>query len=226
MYMEIIVGRDTATSRLKLTVNSEDTLSGASGSVPATVGQQHCLITYTGDSIQIRNLDINNYTYVNGQMVESKTISKADKIELGTDRYVLSWKDILAVAPADIRHLQQVWDDYENQSIALQIDERKFNTLRSTTGLITMAAIVLSITTGGRSMWFVVLYALAIIVSVLFFIKAYRDASSIPQKRQELNRKFQRDYTCPHCGHFLGNQPYEILAQNDRCPYCRKQFIH
>ena len=79
--MEIIVGRDTATSRLKLTVNSEDTLSGASGSVPATVGQQHCLITYTGDSIQIRNLDINNYTYVNGQMVESKTISKADKIE-------------------------------------------------------------------------------------------------------------------------------------------------
>ena len=224
--MEIIIGRDAATSRLKLTLNSEDTLSGASGSVPATVGEKHCLITFTGDQIQIRNLDINNYTYVNGQMVESKTISKDDKIELGTDRYVLDWKDILAVAPSDIRHLKQVWEDFEEQNMALQIKERKFNTLRSVTGLITMTAIVLSITTGGRSMWFVVLYAIAIIVSVLFFIKAYKDASSIPQKRQEVAKKFQRDYICPHCGHFLGNQPYEILAQNDRCSYCRKQFIH
>ena len=31
-------------------------------------------------------------------------------------------------------------------------------------------------------------------------------------------------YVCPKCGHFMGNQPYDILAQGKACPYCRAQF--
>ena len=180
----------------------------------------------TDNLLRIQNLDINTVTYVNGQSIESKYLATGDRIELGPDRYPLSWKALQAVLPADIRQLKNVWDNYENENIRLQIAERKFNTLRSATGLITMVAIVLSIATGGKSAWYIVLYAVSIIISLVFFVKAYLDSSKMPQQRQELNRRFQREYSCPHCGHFLGNQSYDLLTQNDHCPYCKSKFIH
>lgn len=222
----IIIGRDAKTGQILLNGGGK---SGTYGNnVPQDICEQHCRLDFIQGCIRLKNLDINNFTYVNGQAVESKTITSKDTIELGTSHYPLSWEAVNALVPpkADIRSLQEVWNRYEQQNVKLQIDERKFNTLRSATGLVTMIAIALSIATGGRSVWYMVLYALAIIASVIFFVKAYRDSSKIPQKRQELSRQFQRDYVCPHCGRFLGNQSYDILAQNDRCPYCRVNFIH
>lgn len=222
----IIIGRDVNTGQILLNGVGK---SGTYGNqVPQDISEQHCRLDFSQGIIRLKNLDINNYTYVNGQAVESKAISRKDIITLGASRFPLSWEAINAIIPpeADIRPLQDVWNEYELQNVKLQIDERKFNTLRSTTGLITMVAIALSIATGGKSMWYIALYALAILASVIFFIKAYRDSSKIPQKRQELSRQFQNDYVCPHCGRFLGNQSYHILAQNDQCPYCRVKFIH
>ena len=176
----------------------------------------------------MRNLDINNYTYVNGLAVESKIVTRADRIELGSERYPIDWKAIDAIIPpeADIHHLSKIWDDFDHQNIKLQIDERRFNTLRSATGLVTMLAIVLSLVSGRQSALYMSLYAVAIIASLLFTVKAYRDSSKVPLLRSELNKKFQHDYVCPKCGHFMGNQPYDILAQNQQCPYCRVKFIH
>lgn len=222
----IIIGRDANTGQLLLNGVGK---SGTYGnSVPQDISEQHCRLDFDKENIRLKNLDINNFTYVNGQAVESKAISRKDKIELGSSRFPLSWEAIDAIVPpvADIRPLQQVWDEYERQNVKLQVDERKFNALRSATGLITMVAIALSIATGGKSAWYMLLYALAILISIAFFIKAYRDSSKIPQKRQELSHQFQRDYVCPHCGRFLGNQPYHLLTQNDHCSYCRVNFIH
>ena len=225
--MKIQIGRDIASSKLLLTADGKSVLSDKAD-VPASVSKEHCLIEIVDNTIKLQNLDINNYTYVNGMAVEAKTIRKTDRIELGRDRYTLDWKSLESLLPpvADIRPLKAVWENFETQNIALQIDERRFNTLRSVTGLITMVAIALSIATGGRSVWYVALYAVAIVASLVFFIKAYRDASKMPYRRQELARQFQRDYVCPHCGRFLGNQPYDIVSQNTCCPYCKTQFIH
>ena len=222
----IIIGRDANTGQLLLSGVGK---SGTYGNnVPQDISEQHCRLDFDKENIRLKNLDINNFTYVNGQAVESKTITRKDKIELGSNRFPLPWEVIDAIVPpvADIRPLQQVWDEYERQNVTLQVDERKFNALRSATGLITMVAIALSIATGGRSAWYMLLYALAILISIVFFVKAYRDSSKIPQKRQELSHQFQRDYVCPHCGRFLGNQPYHLLVQNDHCSYCRVNFIH
>ena len=175
--------------------------------------------------MRLKNLDVNNYTYVNGQSIESKAISMDDRIELGADHYLLDWSLLKPHMPIDIRPLKKVWEDYESENLKITIAQGKFNSLRSATGLITMVAIALSIASGGRNKWHLLLYGLAIIISVAFFIKAYRDSSKLPQKRQDLSKQFQRDYVCPHCGHFMGNQPYDILIQNGSCPYCKKQFI-
>ena len=185
-------------------------------------------LTIEDDAIRLKNLNINAYTYVNGQAVESKTITKQHTIEIGKDHIPFDWRalDEFITPEADIRPLETVWNDFESRNISLQIAERKFNTLRSTTGLITMVAIALSIATGGKSHWYILLYGVAIVVSVIFFVKSYLDSSKVTQKRQEMNRAFQREYVCPHCGHFLGNQPYDILVQNDHCSYCKTKFIH
>ena len=222
--MEIIIGRNENSSTLLLTVDGKE--QQTSVSVPSSVDPQHCKIVVNNGQILLRNIDINNYTYVNGQAVESKKISPNDQIALGPDRFLIDWSVLKPYMPVDISHLQQVWEEYEHENISLQIAERKFNTLRSATGIFTMVAIALSIATGGRSVWYIVLYGAAIIISLIFFVKAYRDSSKMPQKRQQLSRQFQRDYVCPHCGHFLGNQTYDILVQNDCCPYCKTKFIH
>ena len=222
----IIIGRDANTGQLLLSGVGK---SGTYGNnVPQDISEQHCRIDFNQGHIRLKNLDINNDTFVNGLAIESKTTTRSDKIALGASRFPISWEAIDAIVPpeADIHPLQEVWNEYERQNVKLQIDERRFNTLRSATGLITMVAIALSIATGGKSVWYMVLYALAIIASIIFFIKAYRDSSKIPQKRQELNHQFQHDYVCPHCGRFLGNQSYHILTQNTQCPYCRVKFIH
>jgi len=224
--MEIIIGRDANTGQLKLVANGKEALCGKVGSVPVSIGNQHAKLTITDKGMRLQNLDINNHTFVNGREIQSKIISKEDCIELGITRYQLNWTYVLNVAPADIRPLEQVWDEYERQRLDLQIDERRFNSLRSATGLITMVAIVLSIATGGRSLWYIVLYAVAILISLAITIKAWRNAERVPQRTQELNQQFQHDYVCPHCHRFLGNQSYHLLAQNSNCPYCKTQFIH
>lgn len=225
--MLIEIGRDIVTSKLRLSLDGKSLLT-EKADVPPTVSRDHCQIEIDGNVMRLINTDINNYTYVNGQAIEAKIIQPTDCIELGNNHYLVDWEYIEKLLPpvADISALKKVWEDYEQANINLQIDERRFNTLRSITGLITMVAIALSIATGGRSLWYLVLYAVAISASLIFFVKSYRDASKIPQKRQELTRGFLHDYICPHCGHFLGNQPYDILVQNDSCSYCKTKFIH
>lgn len=223
--MEIIIGRDIQGGGLLLTVDGKDQQMATKDSVPASIGSQHCKLTINNGLMRLKNLDVNNYTYVNGQSIESKAVTMEDKIELGSDHYLIDWTLLKSFLPIDIRPLKNVWDHYEAENLKIQIKERKFNALRSATGLITMLAIALSIAGGGRNKWYLMLYAIAIIISVAFFVKAYRDSSKLPQKRQELSKQFQRDYVCPHCGHFMGNQPYDILAQNGCCPYCKKHFI-
>lgn len=224
--MEIIIGREPKNGKMMLIVDGNEQPLSKSVVLPNSVGIQHCKLTIQDGKILLKNLDINNYTYVNGQMIESKSISKNDKIEFGKDRYVLDWTILNPFLPLDISHLKIVWENYERENINLQIKERKFNAIRSATGIFTMVAIALSIATGGKSKWYFVLYGVAILASVVFFIKAYLDSTKIPQKRLELTRQFQRDYVCPKCKHSMGTQPYEFLAQNSHCPYCKTQFIH
>ena len=224
VIMEIVIGRNPQDNRMMLTVDGKDHPTQILA--PIDVSPKHCILTLNNGQIRLKNLDVNNYTYVNGQIVETKHISQSDKIELGKGHFSLGWSLLEPFMPMDISHLKNVWEDYENGNVSLLIKERKFNAIRSATGIFTMVAIALSIATGGRSKWYFVLYGVAILASVIFFIKAYIDSSKIPQKRLELTRQFQRDYVCPKCKHSMGNQPYEFLAQNAHCPYCKTEFIH
>lgn len=226
--MEIIIGRDQNARQLNVVKDGKSKLYGQPNSVPMDVSRHHISLLPAGNGKwQIKNLNERNVTFVNGIAVESKTISESDKIELGNSHYLFHWDALQEpkVETIDIRPLQRIWNEYDEQRLELQIAERKFNAARSATGIITMLAIACSLILGHGPIY-LVLYALAIGISVVFTYQAYQKSSEVPRQQKEMNKDFQRRYVCPNpkCGHFMGFQDYEVLSQNDACPYCKTKY--
>lgn len=227
--MDIIIGRDANTSQLRIIIGQQSKTFGAMGCVPMTVSRQHCSLTQNADgTYKIVNLKPQNITYVNGVEVMTKTITENDRVELGPSRFLVSWDWIKSLIPqqVDFKPLKKVWDDYDEHKLDQQIADRKFNSLRGVTGLITMGAIALSIIFPEfrETPLYIGVYLLAILISVAFTIKAYQDSSKGPMKTKKLTEDFQQHYVCPHCHHFLGFQSYDILMQNTACPYCKAKI--
>lgn len=224
--MEIIIGRDQNTRQLSVVKDGSPKLYGQPNSVPMDVSRHHISLQPAGvGKWLIKNLNEQNVTFVNGIAVESKTISENDKIELGNSHYLLNW-DALSEPKeetVDIRPLKKIWNDYDEQRLEIQIAERKFNAARSATGIITMLAIACSLILGHGPVY-LILYALAIGISVVFTYQAYQKSSDVPRRQREMNKEFQRLYVCPKCGHFMGFTDYEILTQSDACPYCKTKY--
>lgn len=224
--MEYIIGRDAQTRQLAVSVNGQVKRIGQPGCVPMDVSRQHLsLSSLGGGQWQLKNLNAQNVTFVNGLAVELKNITEADKVELGQSHYLFPWDAVREpkVETIDIRPLRNVWKDYEKQQLELQIAERKFNAARSAVGIITMLAIACSIIIGHTTIY-LVLYALAIGISVAFAIQAYNKAQEVPRLQQDMKKRFQRNYVCPKCGHFMGFQDYDIISQNEACPYCKTKY--
>lgn len=224
--MEIIIGRNQQTRQLNIIKDGKEKVFGQVGSVPMDVSRHHVSLQPAGaGKWQIKNLNERNVTFVNGIAVESKTISESDKVELGNSHYLFNWSVVQEpkVETINIQPLEKVWRNYEEQRLNLQIAERKFNAARSATGIITMIAIACSLILGHGPVY-LALYALAIGISVILTIQAYNKSSEVPKQQQEMNKQFQMQYTCPKCGHFMGFQDYDILVQNNACPYCKTKY--
>ena len=225
--MEITIGRDAATSHLKISGGGKTVMQGEQGSVPVSVSRQHCMISVADDGkMTLRNVQTGNWTFVNGTAVEIKRINRGDKIELGADKYALSWEKLEEILPkvADIRPLKKVWDEYENGTFNLQVSERRFNSLRGFTPIITIGAMLLGIFTGRDNPWLWPLYGAAIVLSIGFFLLSMKKVKEVPTKQKEMRKKLQDEYVCPCCHHFFGFTDYSILSQNDACPHCKTRF--
>ena len=224
--MEIIIGRDSQTRQLCIIKGESSKLFGLNGSVPMDVSRHHISLQPMGDGRwQIKNLNEQNVTFVNGIAIESKTITESDKVELGNSHYLFQWSALSEpkFETIDIRPLKTIWTEYDEQRLALQIAERKFNAARSITGIITMLAIACSLILGHGPIY-ILLYALAIVISLIFTYQAYKKSSDVPRQQKEINKNFQHRYVCPKCSHFMGFQDYDILEQNDACPYCKIKY--
>ena len=224
--MEIIIGRDQQTRKLCVIKDNQSRLHGQPDSVPMDVSRHHISLQPTDEGKWvIKNLNENNITFVNGIAIECKTISENDTVELGNSHYLLNW-DALSESKeeaVDIRLLKKIWEEYDEQRTENQIAERKFNAARSATGIITMLAIACSLILGHGPVY-LILYGLAIGISLVFTVLAYKKSSDIPRQQKEMTKQFQKQYVCPKCGHFMGFQDYDILIQGDACPYCKTKY--
>ncbi len=220
---------------------------GEIGCVPNSVSRckpaediGHCKLTIDQNSVMtLTNLKPQNVTYVNGTEIMIKHITVDSKISLGADKYVINLNTILEVAKklvgqglveVSIKHLKAVWEKYDSSLLKLQIEQQKKANQQRLQGIISMSGMLLAILPSATNWelpeWTqglrVVFIIIAIGLGFYFFIMGSKVKDSFLWKKRELDQKFIRDYVCPNkeCKHFMGTQPYTILSQNKKCPYC------
>lgn len=224
--MEIIIGRDQKTRQLSVVKDGNSGLYGQPNSVPMDVSRHHISLQPAGSGRwKIRNLNEQNVTFVNGIAVESKTISENDKIELGNSHYLLSWSALQEpkLETVDIRQLKRVWDEYNSANIEIRKRQKNIGLLASIPIGITMLGGLLSgVAPDDLKPFAYVFTAIALIVMLYGFYRRFTDNSI--EEQEEIKKTFQRRYTCPKCGHFMGFQDYDILTQSDACPYCKTKY--
>ena len=224
--MEIIIGRDQNTRQLSVVKDGSSKLYGQPNSVPMDVSRHHISLQPAGNGKwQIKNLNEQNVTFVNGIAVESKTISESDKIELGNSHYMFSWSAIQEpkVETVDIHPLKRVWDEYNSANIEIRKRQKNIGLLASIPIGITMLGGLLSgVAPDDLKPFAYVFTAIALIVMLYGFYRRFTDNSI--EEQEEIKKTFQRRYICPKCGHFMGFQDYDILTQSDACPYCKTKY--
>lgn len=231
--MEILVGREQHSRRLSITKEGKVQLAGNPGSVPVDVSRNHLSLTPQGaNKWKIKNLNDLNVTYVNGVAIESKVVSENDKVELGKSHYLLSWDFIRGpkVETVDFRKLKYVWENYNEENIAIRKRQKNNGLLASipmlfsTLGgiLTTISFVSPTIPPQFRAIT-LVFTILALILMVYGLYKRFADDSI--DRQEEMKKELQRTYVCPKCKHFLGYQDFDLIMQNDACPYCKAKII-
>ena len=223
--MEIIVGRDPQTQQLCINKDGHFKQCGQPGSVPMDVSRHHLSLQPTGNGKWIaKNLNDRNVTFVNGLTIESKTISEQDKVELGNSRYLFRWEVLNEpkVETVDIQQLKKVWDDYQQEDLAIRNRQKNTGLLASIPlGFSMLGGIIAGIAPDIRE----VALAFTGIAFVLFLYGLWkRSQDNTTMELKKLQEDFERKWVCPKCKRPLNFRSYTILEQNDACPYCKTKF--
>ena len=223
--MEIIVGRDSQTQQLCIIKDGHSKQCGQPGSVPMDVSRHHLSLLPVGNGKWIaKNLNDRNVTFVNGIAIESKTISEQDKVELGNSHYLFLW-DFLnepQEETVDIQLLKAVWDNYQQEDIAIRNRQKNTSLLASIPlGFSMLGGIIAGIAPDIRE----VALAFTGIAFVLFLYGLWkRSQDNTTMELKKLQEDFERKWVCPKCKRPLNFRSYTILEQNDACPYCKTKF--
>ena len=224
--MEIIIGRDQQTRQLCIIKEGNPKLFGQSGSVPMDVSRHHISLQPVGaGKWQIKNLNERNVTFVNGIAVESKTISESDKVELGNSHYLFSWAALQEpkVETIDIRHLEKIWNWYETTQLKMRESERRIQNNQKLASVLSSCGILFVFVEGLGFLRYI-LMGLSIMITIYLWYRGNNSDSSLNIKLNDLSKEFRKKYTCPKCGHFMGNTPYDVLIQNDGCTNCKTKY--
>jgi len=231
--IELIIGRESGVEnpRLAVTQNEQTFFFGTPGSVPKDVSRKHCHIIIGEDAqMTVEDLTENNFIYINGADCKRKTgVSPSDSIELGPSKYRLDMDTIIKSLSSkqsfSIKHLEAVYDWYQQEKFDMQVKQGKLNALSALPGVLSMISIGAAVFFQNQDVrtWAVILAA---VFALAFAVIRYRNATIIPLRTRELEDSFREKYVCPNplCNHFLGNLPYKELTKSRSCPYCKSKF--
>ena len=224
--MELIIGRDGATAKLKVVDGTQVKLYGEAASVPVDVSRQHCqLIAIDDNTFVIKNIKAANVTWVNGIEIQTKRITRDDKVQLGQSRYLLPLNEILEqIKPniVDITPLKAIWEKYNSSTLAIRKRQQTNNLLARIPIFMTMLGGVLIALSEAIRPYSITFTVIALLIMAYGFYRQATDRAI--DKQEQLKKQFQRDYVCPKCGRFMGFVDYDLLHQNNNCPGCKAKY--
>lgn len=242
--MELLIGREADTNQLAVMADGKPFRIDVGASVPNTVSRclpaehtAHCRISVsTEKGMRIENLNPRNATYVNGAIVNSCRISGSSRIELGPDLFRIDLHKILKAVGYNpeysIRHLKQIWDDYDQALLNLQLEQQKNQNRQRLQGILSqlsmLCVIIPAVIPAVKipDALRVVLVLAAVCMAGYFFWKGSRPNETFVMKKRELDKQFKQLYVCPNpkCAHFLGFVPYDTLQYRKKCSDCGSSY--
>ena len=217
---------------------------GVSRCIP-NEGKAHCRLTVDmKGGITLENAKPENVTYVDGTPVMKKHVGENSIVEMGQYRYQVPVGEVLKCAALivekvagkqpkpqpefSIKPLKAVYDNYHSRQMDMRIRQRNLNLKRSIAPIFTIGSGIISRLPGlGQELSTITLLMciVGLVVTVWTFIKGYNDKSI--EEADRLTEEFQSKYVCPNpeCRHFLGMKSYNLLQQDNFCPYCKCKFI-
>lgn len=131
----------------------------------------------------------------------------------------------------DITPLRDVWEDYKRQQREIKERQRRINLLRGLAPVFSIGSGAVTFV-GGRMDWddsIIIVGGVMTGIGLLLMIysvwRSFCDNSI--EESDRITERFQSEYCCPNpqCRRFMGNTPYKILLQHERCPYCKGEWI-
>ena len=243
--IEALLGKEEGAHRLEVKVGQKVFVFGSPESVPKSVSRTHCLLTveYSDDvnrtvkSIVVKNVKMQNTTYVDGQEIEQKVVKENSKVQLGFERYPLDLPAIIAklrsmlpevkVEPKtySILPLKTVWEEYDHTKLGITTSSVKSANRQRLQGILSMFGVLVGFIPGVPSTIRVVIIGAALVMAVYFFVKGSVGAP-VHKRLHDLDEDFRKRYVCPNpeCHHYLGQTPYDVLRQNKGCIYCKCKY--
>lgn len=203
--------------------------------VPASVSRGQLEIDINDDTGEMTITSKKNVMFVNGRECEKKRVTPNDFVELGYEHWPLPLRQIYdTYAPKfyDLTPLRAVWNEFDNSVKEFKLKTARMNAYRMGVPILSTVAIGLGfiISSDDKSTQAMlnvirgIFYGIVIVANVIFFIISLNRSKKNIVEEEERKLRFQRRYVCPACGHFMGQQPYDIISQNKQCSWCRAKF--
>lgn len=242
--IEAIIGRQHGTNCLLMIIQGKGYKISDDGTVPNTVSSSHCRLVVDDNGIwRLSNIKSELDTFVDGQQIDSKQITPHSRVALGANHYVVDMQKVEAVIKKlmppvfSLRPLEQIWNEYHDTQLQMQIEEKKKNVNKMLTSVLSPISMILfilpmmmktEIPPFVNVLRLIIASAIALL-SIYFYIQSRRGLKNdIILRMDQLNTDFRQKYVCPNpqCRHFMGNQPYDVLSQMTQCPYCRCKYTN
>lgn len=233
--MDVIIGREAGvpTPRLCLKIGNSAKYIGDPGSVPKTVSRNHCRLEIMDDGkMRISNVSDQNSLFVNGTEYKTKLITKDDLVQLGSERFNLDIKAILKVLPIEdkpkvykISHLKRIWDNYIAEKDYIHRKNSDLGVLRGIPSIFSMGALLAGLLLKDIDSTFrAVLIISALILTAFFLYITFKNGRRNPELIRQLDERFQDEYICPSCKHYLGYKSYKLVLKDGCCPRCKAKY--
>ncbi|MCM1319927.1 MAG: hypothetical protein NC217_06055 [Muribaculaceae bacterium] len=200
-----------------------------------------CLAVQPDGNIIVSNLNIQNHTYVNGVEIASRRVSPLDTVELGLGRFKIEINKLLNAAmklvpvqtppppkqlTVNIRHLEDVWNNYDKAKKAIKARQRNVNLIRGIMSVFSAASIFIRLAFEDETVQTIgtVLLVVSLLGAIYSFLVLKQN--NVAEEEEELLIDFQDHYLCPNCHKFLGNMRYVLMKRQTgmQCPYCKSKF--